>query len=87
MKLLTLKQVEDNLMAGKNATVLSESMAKLVPEYEGGEWSLFFANCQKPSVVSFDLTVAMYNIHNGQRDYLSVGEDMIPSVYLVSSAA
>ncbi len=62
-------------------------MANLVPGYTGGEWSLFFANCQKPSVVSFDLNVAMYNTHNGQKDYLSVGEDMIPSVYLVSLPA
>lgn len=83
-KLLTLKQVEDNSKAGGNSTTLSETMANLVPGYHGGEWSLFFANCQKPSVVSFDLNVAMYNMHSGQRDYLSVGEDMIPSVYLVS---
>ena len=83
-KLLTLKQVEDNSKAGDNTTILSDTMANLVPGYTGGEWSLFFANCQKPSVVSFNLNVAMYNMHNGQKDYLSVGEDMIPSVYLVS---
>ena len=83
-KLLTLKQVEDNSKAGDNTTILSDTMANLVPGYTGGEWSLFFANCQKPSVVSYNLNVAMYNMHNGQRDYLSVGEDMIPSVYLVS---
>jgi hypothetical protein len=86
-KLLTLKQVEDNSKAGDNKTILSDTMANLVPGYTGGEWSLFFANCQKPSVVSFNLNVAMYNMHNGQRDYLSIGEDMIPSVYLVSLPA
>lgn len=84
VKLLTLKQVEDNEREGTNSTALSDTLRNLVPDYNGGEWSLFFANCQKPSVVSFDLTVSMYNMHNGQRDYLSVGEDMIPAVYLVS---
>ena len=83
VKLLTLKQIEE---AGENTTVLSDTMANLVPGYSGGEWSLFFANCQKPSVVSFDLSVSLYNIHNGQKDYLSIGEDMIPSVYLVRHA-
>lgn len=81
VKLLTLKQIEE---AGENTTVLSDTMANLVPGYSGGEWSLFFANCQKPSVVSFDLSVSLYNIHNGQKDYLSIGEDMIPSVYLAA---
>lgn len=83
MKVLTFRQVEENAQAGKNSTNLSETMAKLVPGYAGGEWSLFFANCQKPSVVSFDMRVEMYNTHNGQKDYLSVGEDMLPAVYLV----
>ena len=83
VKVLTLNQVEENAKAGKNSTVVSEAMANLVPSYAGGEWSLFFANCQKPSVVSFDVRLEMYNLHNGQKDYLSIGEDMIPAVYLV----
>ena len=84
VKVLTLNQVEENAKAGKNNTIVSEAMANLVPAYAGGEWSLFFANCQKPSVVSFDVRLEMYNLHNGQKDYLSIGEDMIPAVYLVS---
>lgn len=87
IKLLTLNQVEDSMKSGQNSTSILGLMAELVPEYHGGEWSLFFANCQKPSVVSFDIITAMYNIHDGHRDYLSVGEDMIPSVYLVSCYA
>ena len=85
VKVLTFSQVEENAKAGKNSTMLTETMANLVPNYAGGEWSLFFANCQKPSVVSFDVRVEMYNMHSGQKDYLSIGEDMIPAVYLVSS--
>ena len=84
LKLLTLAQVEESMKAGQNSTSILSLMAELVPDYQGGEWSLFFANCQKPSVVSFDIITAMYNIHDGHRDYLSVGEDMIPSVFLVS---
>ncbi|KAL3160800.1 hypothetical protein ABBQ38_009211 [Trebouxia sp. C0009 RCD-2024] len=84
VKVLTLKQVEENAQAGRNSTNINEAMAKLVPSYAGGEWSLFFANCQKPSVVSFDVRVEMYNMHNGQKDYLSIGEDMIPAVYLAA---
>lgn len=85
VKVLTLRQVEENAQAGKNSTNLSETMANLVPGYAGGEWSLFFANCQKPSVVSFQMRVEMYNMRNGQKDYLSIGEDMIPAVFLVRS--
>lgn len=84
MKVLTLNQIEENAKTGQNSTQLIESMASLVQNYAGGEWSLFFANCQKPSVVSFNAKVEMYNMHNGQKDYLSIGEDMIPAVYLVS---
>lgn len=84
IRILTLAQVEESMKSGQNSTSVFGLMAELVPSYKGGEWSLFFANCQKPSVVSFDITTSMYNIHNGHRDYLSVGEDMIPSVFLVS---
>ena len=35
-------------------------------------------------VVSFDIRVALYNVRgNGTKDYLSVGEDMLPVVYMV----
>lgn len=84
IKLLTLAQVEDSMQTGQNSTTVLSLMAELVPNYQGGEWSLFFANCQKPSVVSFDVITAMYNMRDGHRDYLAVGEDMIPSVFLVS---
>ena len=83
IRILTLAQVEESMKSGQNSTSVLGLMADLVPRYKGGEWSLFFANCQKPSVVSFDIITSMYNIRNGHRDYLSVGEDMIPSVFLV----
>ena len=53
-------------------------------DYAGGEFSLFFANCAKATVVSFDIRVALYNVRGaGVKDYLSVGEDMLPLVYMV----
>ena len=53
-------------------------------DYAGGEYSLFYANCAKATVVSFDIRVALYNVRpGGVRDYLSVGEDMLPVVYMV----
>lgn len=51
----------------------------------GGEFSLFYTNCEKLTVVSFDIKVALYNVRaNGYKDFLSVGEDMLPIVFMVS---
>lgn len=51
----------------------------------GGEFSLFYTNCEKLTVVSFDIRVALYNVRaNGYKDFLSVGEDMLPVVFMVS---
>jgi len=156
IKLLTFDAVDANRKAGHEATALSVHLPELVREYAGGEYSLFFANCQarpasigrgvcgarrahacptpsylkvlrtaargvaardralaagraagarrprrrrrarrpgadaraapaQPSaVVSFDLRVSLYNVRaNGRRDYLAVGEDMLPTVYMV----
>ena len=50
----------------------------------GGEFSLFYTNCEKQTVVSFDIRVALYNVKaNGYKDFLSVGEDMLPVVFMV----
>ena len=39
---------------------------------------------QPSAVVSFDLRVALYNVKaSGRKDYLAVGEDMLPTVYMV----
>ena len=57
----------------------------LIAEYQGGEFSIFFANCEQQSAVSFDLRTELYNVKsNGKRDYLSIGEDALPTVYMVS---
>ena len=56
----------------------------LIAEYQGGEFSIFFANCEPLSAVSFELRTELYNVKpNGKRDYLSIGEDALPTVYMV----
>ena len=46
IKLLTFDAVDANRKAGHEATALSVHLPELVREYAGGEYSLFFANCQ-----------------------------------------
>ena len=42
---------------------------------------------QPSAVVSFDLRVALYNVKaGGRKDYLAIGEDMLPTVYMVRRA-
>lgn len=84
IKLLTFEAVQSNMEAGADRTELSARLADLVKDYAGGEFSLFYANCQKLAVVSFDIRVALYNVRgSGTKDFLSVGEDMLPTVYMV----
>ena len=54
----------------------------------GGEFSLFYTNCEKLTVVSFDIKVALYNVRaSGYKDFLSVGEDMLPLVFMVRQSS
>lgn len=60
----------------------------LIAEYQGGEFQLFFANCQTLSAVSFELRTELYNVKsNGKRDYLSIGEDELPTVFMVCAGS
>ncbi|XP_008776258.1 protein CANDIDATE G-PROTEIN COUPLED RECEPTOR 7-like [Phoenix dactylifera] len=48
------------------------------------EYSLFFANCNPESQVSMAVHTEMYNVRpDGSRDYLSVGQYPLPSLYFV----
>lgn len=53
-------------------------------DYEGGEFSLFFANCEPNSEVYFDAKVALYNVKGSKNDFLPVGDDVLPIIYFVS---
>ena len=46
IKLLTFDSVDTNRKAGHDATALNVHLPELVRDYAGGEYSLFFANCQ-----------------------------------------
>ncbi|KAK9830954.1 hypothetical protein WJX81_002346 [Elliptochloris bilobata] len=84
IKLLTFDAVDANRKAGHDATGLNVHLPELVRDYAGGEYSLFFADCQPSAVVSFDVRASLYNVRaNGRKDYLAVGEDMLPTMYMV----
>ncbi|GMH39727.1 hypothetical protein BSKO_07625 [Bryopsis sp. KO-2023] len=52
-----------------------------------GEYSLYFANCDQHTLVSFKLRVEMYSVYGEgskmRKDYLSVGEQELPTLYLI----
>lgn len=55
-----------------------------IPPDQGGEYSLFFANCQSHVDVSAHIHVELYNeAWSGSRDFLSAGEAPLPTVYVV----
>ena len=82
VKLLTFDTVQQDASEGKH-TLYSAALDNVIADLQGGLFSLFYVNCQKPAVVSFDIQVGMYNIRGKTKDYLSVGEDALPTVYLV----
>ena len=55
-----------------------------IPPDQGGEYSLFFANCEPHVDVTAHIHVELYNeAWTGSRDYLSAGEAPLPLVYTV----
>jgi hypothetical protein len=55
----------------------------------GGQFYLYFANCEKATPVSFTVRVEMYNLvgTQGKKSYLSVGETELSVMYWVSAKA
>jgi len=45
------------------------------------EYSLFFENCVAKASVSMEVRTSMYNVENGYKDYLPVGETVLPRLY------
>ncbi|PSC67979.1 G -coupled seven transmembrane receptor [Micractinium conductrix] len=56
-------------------------LADMLLDYTGGEFSLFFANCEQDSAIDFNIEVSLYNVRGDRIDYLPVGEDMLPFIY------
>jgi hypothetical protein len=76
--------VQKLLLAGKNAS-LAHVMNRNFTFPRGGSLTLHFANCESDVAVSFEATMAMYNVDKlGRRVYLSVGWTELTTVYWVS---
>lgn len=58
-------------------------LGDLLEEYQGGEFLLYFANCEANTAVDFDITLALYNDKGKKKDYLPVGMDALPALYFV----
>jgi hypothetical protein len=56
---------------------------------DGGLFSVFFANCEQRTPVSFAMKVSAYNLvgPQGRKDYLSIGEGELDVMYWVSSSS
>ncbi|KAG6498299.1 protein CANDIDATE G-PROTEIN COUPLED RECEPTOR 7-like [Zingiber officinale] len=60
----------------------SASLNRSFPITRPDEYSLFFANCAPETSVSMSVRTEMYNGRSdGSRDYLSVGQSPVPSLY------
>ena len=86
LKILTMNQVHQDEKAHRNVTYYKTALAEHLEDFRGGEFALFFENCERMLMVSFKLRVSLYNVNKaGNKDYLPVGEDVFPSLYMVSS--
>lgn len=56
----------------------------LLEDYQGGEFVMFFANCEANTAVDFKITLALFNQKGAKSDFLAVGQDMLPTLYFVS---
>lgn len=62
---------------GKRPNATAEVQVK-----QAGKYMLLFANCDRSAEVSFHVDVEMFNLNGGEKNYLSVGEQELPSMYL-----
>ena len=77
----------DKVPRGSNATSLEVPLKDQLTDFQGGYFSLFYANCEPDLLVTFDMRVSLFNVRpNGRKDYLSVGEDVLPLVFMVRSS-
>jgi hypothetical protein len=56
----------------------------LLEDYQGGEFVMYFANCEADTAVDFKIRLALYNQKGARQDFLPVGQDMLPLLYFVS---
>ena len=77
--LITFKDIDP----GNVTRTLNTALSERLPGFDGAELSLFFANCETDTQVSFDVSAKLYNVKGERKDYLGVGEDALPAVYMV----
>lgn len=56
----------------------------ILEDFKGGEFVLYFANCDAYTAVDFDVRLALYNVKGNRADYLPVGQDVLPPIYFFS---
>lgn len=57
---------------------------ELLENFSGGEFILYFANCEPQTAVDFELRLALYNRKDQVNDFLPVGQDVLPLLYTIS---
>jgi G protein-coupled receptor 107 len=62
----------------------SFELDEILDSYDGGELIVFFANCEPSSAVDFDVTLSLYNQHDGRFNFLPAGEALLPLIYFVA---
>jgi hypothetical protein len=100
VRLLDFEQVDYNRREGFNATFAHGRLLALVPQYAGrGRYALYYVNCEVgAAVASFSVRASLYSVlptgsgssssSSGQRrSYLAAGEEGLPRLYGMASAA
>jgi hypothetical protein len=84
--LLDSEEVIDN---EKDSVVLitnwtQQSYSRVIQAGEEGFYNYYFVNCESDSWATFELKLVQYNLNpDGTPNYLSVGDDMLPGLYVV----
>ena len=79
----TLLHFQD--IPANETAVYTKALSDRLQGFKGAEFSLFFANCADDTQVSFEVTARMYNVKGDRKDFLGVGEDALPLLYMVGA--
>ena len=74
----------DEIEAGDAVVDRSFVLGDMLEQYRGGEFILYFANCEFNTAVDFDIQLALFNQKGQKVDYLPVGMDALPFLYFIA---
>ena len=74
----------DEIETGDAVVERSFVLADMLEQYRGGEFILYFANCEFNTAVDFDIQLALFNQKGQKVDYLPVGMDALPLLYFIA---